>query len=99
MPVPVAVMPATLGETGDRTPVNQRRAASPVDIAPACARSIKVVADSAPRGDESGPARPGILMGRPFGIPIYVSPTWFVVAIVITVMFEPQVAQHVSRPI
>src|SRR3569833_2117732 len=38
-------------------------------------------------------------MGRPFGIPIYVSPTWFVVAIVITVMFEPQVAQRVDRPV
>ncbi|GLY76364.1 peptidase M50 [Actinoallomurus iriomotensis] len=38
-------------------------------------------------------------MGRPFGIPIYVSPTWFIVAIVITVMFEPQVAQHVQRPV
>jgi len=37
-------------------------------------------------------------MGRPFGIPVYVSPTWFVVAIVITVMFEPQVAEHVGRP-
>jgi Zn-dependent protease/CBS domain-containing protein len=57
------------------------------------------VADSAPRGDQPGPARPGILMGRPFGIPVYVSPTWFIVAIVITVMFEPQVAQHVSRPL
>jgi Zn-dependent protease len=38
-------------------------------------------------------------MGRPFGIPIYVSPTWFIVAIVITVMFEPQVALHVHRPV
>jgi Zn-dependent protease len=38
-------------------------------------------------------------MGRPFGIPVYVSPTWFVVAIVITVMFEPQVGQHVHRPL
>jgi len=38
-------------------------------------------------------------MGRPFGIPVYVSPTWFVVAIVITVMFEPQVAEHVHRPV
>ena len=37
-------------------------------------------------------------MGRPFGIPVYVSPTWFIVAIVITVMFEPQVAEHVNRP-
>jgi Zn-dependent protease len=57
------------------------------------------VADSAPRGGKPGPARPGILMGRPFGIPIYVSPSWFIVAIVITVMFEPQVAQHVHRPV
>src|SRR3954464_13174519 len=38
-------------------------------------------------------------MGRPFGIPVYVTPTWFIVALVITVMFEPQVAQHVSRPL
>jgi Zn-dependent protease len=38
-------------------------------------------------------------MGRLFGIPVYVSPTWFVVAIVITVMFEPQVAEHVHRPL
>jgi Zn-dependent protease/CBS domain-containing protein len=65
----------------------------------AFARSIEDVADSAPRGDEPGPARPGILMGRPYGIPIYVSPTWFIVAIVITVLFEPQVAEHVSRPL
>ncbi|GAA4517967.1 hypothetical protein GCM10023191_091410 [Actinoallomurus oryzae] len=57
------------------------------------------MADSAPQGDRSGPAQPGILMGRPFGIPIYVSRTWFIVAIVITVMFEPQVAQHVHRPV
>ncbi|HEY0537861.1 MAG TPA: site-2 protease family protein [Actinoallomurus sp.] len=57
------------------------------------------MADSAPQGDQSGPARPGILMGRAFGIPIYVSQTWFIVAIIITVMFEPQVGQHVQRPL
>jgi Zn-dependent protease len=38
-------------------------------------------------------------MGRLFGIPVYVSPTWFIVAIVITVMFEPQAAEHISRPL
>ncbi len=37
-------------------------------------------------------------MGRLFGIPVYVTPTWFVVAIVITVMFEPQAGRHVDRP-
>ncbi len=37
-------------------------------------------------------------MGRPFGIPVYVSPTWFVIAVVITVMFEPTVRPPVDRP-
>ena len=38
-------------------------------------------------------------MGRPFGIPVYVSPTWFVVAILITVMFEPTAERLVPRPL
>jgi Zn-dependent protease/CBS domain-containing protein len=35
------------------------------------------------------PERPGggILMGRPFGVPIYVTPTWFVIAALITWLF------------
>lgn len=37
-------------------------------------------------------------MGRPFGIPVYVSPTWFVVAVLITVMFEPTAGRLVGRP-
>ncbi|MCO6007778.1 site-2 protease family protein [Actinoallomurus purpureus] len=37
-------------------------------------------------------------MGRPFGIPVYVSPTWFIVAIIITVMFEPTALRIVGRP-
>ncbi|MGH3344213.1 MAG: site-2 protease family protein, partial [Carbonactinosporaceae bacterium] len=28
-------------------------------------------------------------MGRPFGIPVYVTPTWFIVAVLITVAFAP----------
>jgi Zn-dependent protease len=59
------------------------------------------VADSAPPGEDEPKAplaRPGILVGRPFGIPVYVSPTWFLVAILITVTFEPQVSGHVHRP-
>ncbi|MCD0481335.1 site-2 protease family protein [Streptacidiphilus sp. ASG 303] len=43
----------------------------------------------------SGPGRPddperprgGILMGRPFGVPVYVTPTWFVIAALITWVF------------
>ena len=37
-------------------------------------------------------------MGRPFGIPVYVSPTWFLIAILITVMFEPTVRPPLDRP-
>ncbi|RJL36009.1 site-2 protease family protein [Bailinhaonella thermotolerans] len=38
-------------------------------------------------------------MGSPFGIPIYVSPTWFIVAILITLWFEPvvQARLHTSN--
>ncbi|MGR6917336.1 site-2 protease family protein [[Actinomadura] parvosata] len=35
----------------------------------------------------------GIRMGKPFGIPVYVSWTWFLVAAFITVMFGPQMRQ------
>ncbi len=33
-------------------------------------------------------------MGKPFGVPVYVSPTWFLVAIFITWTFAPIVAQR-----
>lgn len=32
---------------------------------------------------------PGLRMGRPFGIPVYVSPTWLIVAAFITISFQP----------
>lgn len=37
-------------------------------------------------------------MGRFFGIPVYVSPTWFLVAFIITVTFEPTAGRLVERP-
>lgn len=40
----------------------------------------------------AGERSPGLLMGRPFGIPVYVSPTWFLVAGLITVIFAPTMA-------
>ncbi|MFH7600166.1 site-2 protease family protein [Streptomyces racemochromogenes] len=53
----------------------------------------KAVADT----DETGerPAKRsepggGILMGRPFGVPVYVSPSWFLVAALITWVFGDQ---------
>ncbi|MFC4121115.1 site-2 protease family protein [Nonomuraea zeae] len=44
---------------------------------------------------EQSPRRefPGLKMGKPFGIPVYVSWTWFIVAGFITMMFGPRVRQ------
>ncbi|GFH37026.1 site-2 protease family protein [Streptomyces pacificus] len=46
-----------------------------------------------PGGGKRGrPAEPGggILMGRPFGVPVYVAPSWFLVAALITWVFGGQ---------
>jgi Zn-dependent protease len=54
--------------------------------------------DPGPR--KGGPdARPGLYMGRPFGVPVYVSPSWFLVALLVTVMFEGQVNGVIDRPL
>ncbi|MBA5221380.1 site-2 protease family protein [Streptomyces griseoaurantiacus] len=46
-------------------------------------------------GGPRGPRRPkdpggGLLMGRPFGVPVYVAPSWFLVAALITWVFGGQ---------
>ncbi|MEU6735365.1 site-2 protease family protein [Streptomyces physcomitrii] len=47
-----------------------------------------------PRGAKPPSRRPepggGILMGRPFGVPVYVAPSWFLVAVLITWVFGEQ---------
>ncbi|MEU9355684.1 site-2 protease family protein [Streptomyces griseoloalbus] len=49
------------------------------------------------RGQAPGPQKPreqqrgGLLMGRPFGVPVYVAPSWFLVAILITWVFGGQI--------
>ena len=50
---------------------------------------------AATSGKRKGPAKPpeprgGILMGRPFGVPVYVAPSWFLVAALITWVFGGQ---------
>ncbi|MET9499694.1 site-2 protease family protein [Streptomyces sp. NPDC006552] len=51
---------------------------------------------AATSGTRKGPAKPppnprgGILMGRPFGVPVYVAPSWFLVAALITWVFGGQ---------
>ncbi|MGI8331878.1 site-2 protease family protein [Actinomadura scrupuli] len=65
------------------------------------------MADSAPRTRQTEPDKaerqagrnpPGLLMGRPFGIPVYVSPSWFVVAAIITFWFGGQIPDHIAVP-
>ncbi|MFI9627865.1 site-2 protease family protein [Streptomyces sp. NPDC052042] len=51
-----------------------------------------------PGTDKDGPRRPegpggGLLMGRLFGVPVYVAPSWFVVAALITWVFGGQLEQ------
>src|SRR3954452_8997714 len=38
----------------------------------------------------------GVLIGRPFGVPVYVTPTWFLVAVLITVVFASSVDAPVT---
>ncbi|GAA2803307.1 site-2 protease family protein [Kitasatospora sp. CM 4170] len=47
-------------------------------------------ANPGPRPPEEPERRGGILMGRPFGVPIYVTPSWFVIAALITWVFGGQ---------
>lgn len=43
--------------------------------------------------DPREPSRPGIRLGRVAGVPVYLAPSWFVVALVVVVVFAPQVEQ------
>ena len=47
-------------------------------------------ADPQPRG-----RRPGLLMAKIFGVPVYVAPSWFVVAVLITLTYAPIVESQV----
>ena len=51
------------------------------------------VAGPAPRG----PAQPGWLMTRLFGVPVYVTRSWALVALLITLMFAPNVGYDVPE--
>ncbi|MFF5259609.1 M50 family metallopeptidase [Actinomadura viridis] len=51
------------------------------------------------RTDPTGrPTGPGLYIGRPLGVPVFVSPSWFLVALVVTIMFEGQVDGVVPPP-
>ncbi|UGQ10685.1 site-2 protease family protein [Yinghuangia sp. ASG 101] len=44
-------------------------------------------AEAAP--GSAAPPGGGLLMGRPFGVPVYISSSWFVIALIITLLFAP----------
>lgn len=58
------------------------------------------VTNTEPRtgGAPQATGRPGLLIGRPFGVPVYVSPSWFFVAIVITITFGQTIPRDVAVP-
>lgn len=64
-----------------------RETGKPRPEAPASAEGGRTPPD-APR--RTRPFGGGILMGRPFGVPVYVAPSWFVVAALITWVFGGQ---------
>jgi Zn-dependent protease/CBS domain-containing protein len=52
--------------------------------------------DGAPPPRPGGDPAPGLLVGRPFGVPVYVARSWFVVAAVITYAYAPTVSNRVE---
>ena len=66
---------------GDRSP----HTSAPGDRTLAHSRTTR---NRPPRRQES--PRGGLLMGRPFGVPVYVAPSWFLVAALITWVFGGQ---------
>ncbi|QNS07212.1 site-2 protease family protein [Streptomyces xanthii] len=79
--------------TGETTPVAPPAAsAQPPEATPFDRHPERAAATS---GKRKGPAKPpeprgGLLMGRPFGVPVYVAPSWFLVAALITWVFGGQ---------
>ncbi|MDX6287224.1 MAG: hypothetical protein QOG53_2709 [Frankiales bacterium] len=48
------------------------------------------MSEDAPKGQRR-PASQGVFMGRPLGIPIYVAPSWFLIAAVLTIIIAPNI--------
>jgi Zn-dependent protease/CBS domain-containing protein len=101
-PVVGDVMARTLRTPADRIPDRHGRASRAAHQDASGTNSIRrVTDDSSGSGGDGGSQRPedrgagsGILMGRPFGIPVYVAPTWFIVAALITYAFAPAVERE-----
>ncbi|MGW1725085.1 site-2 protease family protein [Streptomyces sp. NPDC002306] len=97
---------ATAEHTGRREPGTPEREPDghAPEHGPGADHPHRTLAHSAPAPDsgpnpEAGRTRPprrapeprgGLLMGRPFGVPVYVAPSWFLVAALITWVFGNQ---------
>lgn len=86
--------PAQPRQPGDRLTKEPRQAGEPEsrprDTHPEYAHASHGPAPkTTPPKDKKGPGG-GLLMGRPFGVPVYVAPSWFLVAALITWVFGGQ---------
>ncbi|MFF2506658.1 site-2 protease family protein [Streptomyces sp. NPDC058067] len=77
----------TAGAEGTERTEHAERTEEPAQATPTPARTP---ATSGRRPAKAPDARGGILMGRPFGVPVYVAPSWFLVAALITWVFGGQ---------
>ncbi|CAL9379207.1 hypothetical protein SUDANB58_01017 [Streptomyces sp. enrichment culture] len=96
-------LPGSAGHDTDGAPRREPAdsGAHPADRAPGGGRRAPAEPGTGPEtgrtgaGAAPGPRRPpepggGLLMGRPFGVPVYVAPSWFLVAVLITWVFGGQ---------
>ncbi|MFE4254014.1 site-2 protease family protein [Streptomyces sp. NPDC056910] len=103
---PEDTTPADQGETSDTTPdtaagsdpFTKHTPAGGDDTAPPAQDPVsqgdtpptRTPATSGRRPTKAPEPRGGLLMGRPFGVPVYVAPSWFLVAALITWVFGGQ---------
>ncbi|MEV6697986.1 site-2 protease family protein [Streptomyces sp. NPDC051453] len=99
---PEDATPADEGDTSDTAsgsdPFAQRSSADGDDTAPPAQDPVsqddtpptRTPATSGRRPTKAPEPRGGLLMGRPFGVPVYVAPSWFLVAALITWVFGGQ---------
>ncbi|MBB5930503.1 Zn-dependent protease/CBS domain-containing protein [Streptomyces echinatus] len=94
-PAPATGTPPTPADPDHEAPGAVPGPGEPGHRAPGSAHDHRTLAHSGiakGRPPEPRPKEPGggILMGRPFGVPVYVAPSWFLVAALITWVFGGQ---------
>ncbi|CAL9407048.1 hypothetical protein SUDANB176_01584 [Streptomyces sp. enrichment culture] len=77
--------------TGEGTPGAGHPAGAPSPHQHADRGLARSGTDKAPAPRRPQEKQRGLLMGRPFGVPVYVAPSWFLVAVLITWVFGGQI--------